>query len=109
LSAPAGSTDLPAPDLARRRSLLTTALAAALLDTRGRPEPPEVTIVKRWLDNWTGLGHVITGMARQGFRLHLTNVEPGVWRATFTGAPMFGAEGRSLSTRMRQPGHEFSE
>jgi len=50
-------------------------------------------MVKRWLDTSTGLGLIVTGMARQGFRLHLTNVEPGVWRATFTGGPMFGADG----------------
>src|SRR5713101_943302 len=79
--------------LARRRALLTTALAAALLDTRGCPEPPEQTMVRQWLDTWTGLGLVVTGMARQGFRLHLTNIEPGMWRATFTGGAMFGAEG----------------
>lgn len=82
-----------ASDLAQRQALLTTALAAALLDTRGQPEPPEQKLARQWLDSWTGLGLVVTGMARQGFRLHLTNVEPGVWRATFMGGPMFGAEG----------------
>ena len=30
------------PDLAHRRSLLTAALGFALLDTRGKPAPPEV-------------------------------------------------------------------
>jgi len=30
------------PDLTRRRSSLTAALGFALLDTRGRPAPPEV-------------------------------------------------------------------
>jgi hypothetical protein len=79
--------------LARRRALLTVALAAALLDTRGRPAPPEQAMIRQWLESWTGVGHVVTGMARQGYRLHLTNVEPGMWRATFFGGPMFGAEG----------------
>jgi hypothetical protein len=79
--------------LPHRRALLTTALAGALLDTQGRPAPPEQTMVRQWLDTWTGLGLIVTGMARQGFRLHLTNVEPGMWRATFTGGPMLGAEG----------------
>jgi hypothetical protein len=79
--------------LPHRRALLTVALAAALLDTQGQPEPPEQTMVREWLDSWTGVGQVVTGMARQGYRLHLTNVEPGVWRATFFGGPMFEAEG----------------
>ena len=82
----------PVSDLAHRRSLLTVALGVALLDTHGQPEPLEQTMVRQWLDNWTGLGRVVTGMERQGYRLHLTNVEPGMWRATFTGGPMFGAE-----------------
>jgi len=32
-------------------------------------------------------------MERQGFRLSLTNVEPGIWRATFSSHPMLSAEG----------------
>ena len=51
-------------DLARRRPLLTAALGFALLDTRGKAAPPEVETVRRWLDNWTGIGHVAVGMAR---------------------------------------------
>ena len=43
-----------APDLARRRALLTAALGFALLDTRGKPAPPEVQTVRTWLDKWTG-------------------------------------------------------
>ena len=38
------------PDPARRRSLLTAALGFALLDTRGKPAPPEVHAARRWLD-----------------------------------------------------------
>jgi hypothetical protein len=32
-------------------------------------------------------------MARQGYRLHLTNAESGIWRATFSSNPMTSAEG----------------
>jgi hypothetical protein len=39
-----------------RRSLLTAALGFALLDTRGKPVPPEVQTVRTWLDNWRGAG-----------------------------------------------------
>ena len=70
------------PDLARRRSLLTAALGFALLDTRGKPAPPEVQTVRKWLDNWRGVGDVVTGMNRQGFMLHLSNVDASTWRAT---------------------------
>ena len=82
-----------ARDLARRRSLLTAALGFALLDTRGKPAPPEVQTVRRWLDNWTGIGHVVTGMTRQGYRLSLTNLDNEVWRATFSRALLLAEDG----------------
>jgi hypothetical protein len=85
---------MPAPsDLDRRRALLTAALGFALLDTQGKPEPPEHTMVKTWLDNWMGLGHVVTGMQRQGYRLHLTNIDASTWRATFDRSAMLAHDG----------------
>jgi hypothetical protein len=39
-------------------ALLTAALGFALLDTRGQPTPPEVQTVRKWLDNWRGIGDV---------------------------------------------------
>ena len=69
------------------------ALGFALVDTQGKPAPKEIQLVREWLDNWKGLGHVVTGMQRQGFTLHLTNVEPGIWRATFSSHSMTSAEG----------------
>ena len=76
-------------DLERRRSLLVAALAALRVKTREL----ELEAVHRWLDNWTGLGLIATGMEHQGYRLHLTNIEPGTWRATFSSHPMLSAEG----------------
>ena len=70
-------------DLERRRALLTAALGFALLDTRGKPEPKEQTLVKEWLDNWKGLGHIATGMARQDYDLELTRYDGRGWGATF--------------------------
>ena len=35
----------------------------------------------------------VGGMERQGYRLHLTNIEPGTWRATFSHDAMSAAEG----------------
>jgi hypothetical protein len=70
-------------DLARRRALLTAALGFALLDTRGQPAPPEVQTVRKWLDTWTGLGPVVTGMERQAYDLELTRHDGRGWQATF--------------------------
>jgi hypothetical protein len=36
-----------------------------------------------WLDNWTGVGLVAVGMARQGYDLQLTRYGGEGWRATF--------------------------
>jgi hypothetical protein len=48
------------------RAVLTAALGFALLHTQGKAEPPEQTMIKKWLDNWQGVGQVVTGMNRQG-------------------------------------------
>jgi hypothetical protein len=64
-------------------------LAALRVKTR----EPELQAVHRWLDNWTGLGLIAVGMERQGYRLHLTNVDEATWRATFSSHPMISAEG----------------
>jgi len=37
----------------------------------------------RWLDSWSGIGHVAVGMHRQGFDLQLTQYDDRGWRATF--------------------------
>ena len=50
-------------------------------------------LLHRWADTWRGVGDVVTGMQRQGFRLHLTNIEAGTWRATFSHDAMSAAEG----------------
>ena len=76
-------------DLARRRSLLVAALVALCV----KQSEPELAAVHRWLDNWAGLGLIATGMERHGYRLNLTNVEPGTWRATFASHPLTSAEG----------------
>ena len=85
-------------DLARRCSLLTAALGFVLVDTRGKPAPPEVQTVRTWLDNWRGVGDVVTGMNRQGFMLHLSNVDTSTWRATFSSAPMLSSDGFGTGT-----------
>src|SRR5262249_52907064 len=66
-------------DLARRRSLLMTALVAAQLpDTI-----PEARMLRAWLDTWKGIGDITVGMARQDYDLQLTRYGGEGWRATF--------------------------
>jgi hypothetical protein len=73
----------------RRRSLLVAALGFALLDGRA----PELGVLHRWLDTWTGVGQTVTGMVRDGYQLHLTNVDTGVWRATFSRSASLAHDG----------------
>jgi hypothetical protein len=71
-------------DLARRRSLLFAALGFALLRTRDGSAPPETEGLGKWLDTWHGLGDVVTGMNRQGYMLHLSNVNASTWKGGST-------------------------
>jgi hypothetical protein len=50
-------------------------------------------MLRRWLDNWRGVGDVVTGMNRQGFMLHLSNVDASTWRASFSRELMFSSDG----------------
>jgi hypothetical protein len=65
---------------AQRRSLLIAALGFALLDQRAR----ELRLLHSWLATWTGIGHVIAGMHRQGYDVQLTQYDERGWRATFS-------------------------
>jgi hypothetical protein len=52
------------------------------------PRTPELQLLHRWLDSWTGIGLLAVGLHRQGYDLQLTQDGDGNWRATFyvTGA-----------------------
>jgi hypothetical protein len=72
----------------RRRALLVAALGFLQV----RLAPPEVAPLRRWLDSWTGIGAVVTGMTRQGFDADLMSCGPKRWQATFLAAnPQGGA------------------
>jgi hypothetical protein len=45
------------------------------------------------LDNWTGIGHIATGMARQDYDLQLIRYDGRGWRATFHHDAMFSPDG----------------
>ena len=47
------------------------------------PRAPEVRLLHRWLDSRPGIGHVVAGMARQGYDLELRRYDGQGWRAMF--------------------------
>jgi hypothetical protein len=50
------------------------------------PRAPELQLLHRWLDTWTGIGLIAVGLHRQGWDLQLTQYGDGNWRATFCAA-----------------------
>jgi hypothetical protein len=67
--------------LDQRGQLLRAALGFA-----GLPRPPydrALWALRTWRDSWAGIGHIVVGMARQGYDLQLTRYDERGWRATF--------------------------
>ena len=62
-----------------RSRLLRAALEFASLP----PIEPELRRLHRWLDSWPGIGHVVAGMAREGYDLELRRYDGHGWRAMF--------------------------
>ena len=62
-----------------------TTLRAALGFLQLPPRAPELQLLHRWLDTWSGIGLIAVGLHRQGWDLQLTQYGDGNWRATFTG------------------------
>ena len=54
---------------------------------------PEITALKRWLLTWSGLGHVVVGMQRQGYAVTLRKLPDDGWNATFQRHVMLAPEG----------------
>jgi len=50
-------------------------------------------LLYQWLDPWTGLGLVVVGVARQGYRLSLSHIPDDEWRAYFMASAMFAPAG----------------
>ena len=70
----------PVPD-DRRRLLLRAALGFLRLPAT----EPELVMLHRWLDTWTGVGLITVGVERHGMRLSLSHIADGEWRAVFMG------------------------
>ena len=47
------------------------------------PTEPELQLLHRWLDSWPGIGHVVAGMAREGYDVELRRYDGHGWRAMF--------------------------
>ena len=58
-------------------------LRAALGFVSVAPLVPELGLLHRWLDTWSGVGHVVAGMARQGYDVELRRFDGHGWRAMF--------------------------
>jgi hypothetical protein len=58
-------------------------LRATLCFLQLKPIEPELRMLHRWLDSWTGVGLITVGVERRGLRLSLSHIAKGEWRAVF--------------------------
>jgi hypothetical protein len=72
-------------------------LRAALGFLQLEPRAPELQLLHRWLDTWTGVGLITVGVERQGYRLSLRHITEGEWRAQFMADPMISAAGYGVA------------
>jgi hypothetical protein len=68
-------------------------LRAALGFLQLAPRAPELRLLHRWLDTWTGVGLIAVGVERQGLLLSLSHIAEGEWRAQFMGNPLVAPKG----------------
>jgi hypothetical protein len=70
-----------------RRSLLVAALGFL----RFAPQAPALRALHSWLDNWCGVGLIVEGMRRQGYRVSLREID--AWVVSFRHDPMVSDDG----------------
>ena len=58
---------------------------------------PELHLLHRWLDTWTGVGLITIGVERLGYRLSLSHIADGEWRAQFSAHPLSAAAGYGVA------------
>ena len=52
-----------------------------------------MTALKRWLSTWSGIGHIVVGMERQGFVVSLRRLMDDGWTCSFHSHAMLAADG----------------
>jgi hypothetical protein len=62
-------------------------LRAALGFLQLAPRAPELRLLHRWLDTWTGVGLIAVGVEGQGLLLSPSHIAEGEWRAQFMSNP----------------------
>lgn len=67
-------------------------LRAALAFLRLPSTEPELDLLHRVFDSWSGLGLITVGVERQGMPLSLSHIAEGEWRATFQSHAMWAPE-----------------
>jgi hypothetical protein len=75
--------DTPGPADGRRIDSRTRRASGRWRAAQLPPRVPELQLLHRWLDPWTGIGLIAVGLLRQGWDLQLTQYGDGNWRATF--------------------------
>ena len=75
----------------RRRSLLVAALGFLSLDISRSHIAPPLAALHSWLDTWRGVGLIVDGMRRQGYRVSLREID--AWVASFRHDPMVSDDG----------------
>jgi hypothetical protein len=73
----------------RRLASLRAALGFLELPSRA----PELRLLHQWLDSWVGVGLITVGVERLGYRLSLSHIAEGEWRAQFSAHPMWSSAG----------------
>jgi hypothetical protein len=74
-------------DAAQRRPLLVAALGFLQL----APQTSALRALHAWLDTWRGVGLIVDGMRRQGYRVSLREID--AWVASFRHDPMVSDAG----------------
>jgi hypothetical protein len=68
---------------------------------------PELNLLHRWLDSWSGLGLITVGVERQGYRLSLSHITEGAWRAVFMEpSPMLAPKGFGVDPTLWRAVHD---
>jgi hypothetical protein len=52
------------------------------------PSLLQLRLLHCWLDTWAAIGLISVGLERQGYRLSLSRIAEGEWRAYFMSHPM---------------------